>query len=239
MHDSVDTSVDTLAQAVIALAAQTTATVDCVADVVNAAADVVAAQAAQAAQDEQKQKQEQIEFRHIPGLLNYFCDQSGRIWRSTSKSIKEVKPIRNPVSGYMGINIQLPCGKWTFTSGGIHKLIAQAWYGPAPDGKPYVNHRDGNRANNIVSNLEYVSPFVNAQGNPATPPYRRSVPVYDMASDVHYRSLSAAARATRQGVRTIKAICDGERDGMFVYDEPGAIRYWLTHDESCKKGDLV
>ena len=231
MNDSVDTSVDTLAQAVIDLASTATALVDRAADVVDATADVV---------DKPSAEPEQIEFRHIPGLMNgYFCDQSGRIWRVKATSIKEIKGIRNPVSGYLGINIQLPDGRWSFTSGGLHRLVALAWLGPAPADKPYVNHRDGNRSNNRVSNLEYVSPFVNAQGNVATPAYRRAVPVYDMENDVHYRSLQTAARSTRMGIRTIKAICDGERDGMFVYDEPGAIRYWLTHNESCKKGDLV
>lgn len=229
MNDSVDTSVDTLANAVIALAAQTTALVDAVADVVDATATVV---------DKPSAEQEHIEFRHIPGLLNYFCDQSGRIWRSTPKSIKEVRPITNPVSGYQGINIQLPDGKWSFTSGGVHRLVAAAWLGQAPAGK-VVNHKNGRKDDNRVCNLEYVSPFVNAQGNPATPPHRRAVPVYDMENDVHYRSLQAAAKSTRKGIRTIQNICNGLSDGMFVYDEPGAINYWLTRTDACKKGDLI
>ena len=38
----------------------------------------------------------------------------------------------------------------------IHRLVAQA-YMPNPDGLPEVNHKDSNRTNNHVSNLEWVS----------------------------------------------------------------------------------
>lgn len=39
----------------------------------------------------------------------------------------------------------------------IHILEMNAFYGYPPYDKPEVNHIDGNRANNVLSNLEYVS----------------------------------------------------------------------------------
>lgn len=44
----------------------------------------------------------------------------------------------------------------------IHRLVAETWI-PNPESLPEVNHKDGNRLNNLVSNLEWVSRKTNAQ----------------------------------------------------------------------------
>lgn len=44
----------------------------------------------------------------------------------------------------------------------IHRLVAQT-YIPNPDNKPEVNHKDGDKTNNSLSNLEWVSKPENAQ----------------------------------------------------------------------------
>ena len=44
----------------------------------------------------------------------------------------------------------------------IHILVAQAFLGDKPDGFE-CNHKDGDKSNNLLSNLEYITPKENAR----------------------------------------------------------------------------
>lgn len=62
-------------------------------------------------------------------------------------------------SGY--ITYQLWHGG-THTNKYAHRLVAEAWLGNPKEGLE-VNHKDGNKKNNRVDNLEWVSPSCNIQ----------------------------------------------------------------------------
>lgn len=59
-----------------------------------------------------------------------------------------------------GYNICTLCKDGKVTSYTLHSLIAQTFI-PNPENKPEVNHIDGNKLNNCVNNLEWVTYYDN------------------------------------------------------------------------------
>lgn len=54
---------------------------------------------------------------------------------------------------YLYVCMTVKCKRHTKS---VHKLVTRAFLGPTPDGHQ-VNHKDGNKKNNVLNNLEYVT----------------------------------------------------------------------------------
>lgn len=57
-------------------------------------------------------------------------------------------------AGYLQVGLRTPGSRKKFY---VHRLVASAFLGGSPPGKPEVNHKDGDKTNNSVDNLEWVS----------------------------------------------------------------------------------
>lgn len=85
----------------------------------------------------------------------YAISPRGRIW---NKDKECWQPVTQNPNGYWKVLLSLN-GK---TQCLVHQLVALHFL-PNPYGHVQVNHRDGNKANNDVSNLEWVSASENIQ----------------------------------------------------------------------------
>lgn len=64
-----------------------------------------------------------------------------------------IKLSKNINSGYLECNL---CKGGETKTRPVHRLVAEAFL-PNPENKPAVNHKDGNKLNNDVNNLEWVT----------------------------------------------------------------------------------
>jgi hypothetical protein len=83
-------------------------------------------------------------------LTNYFIDTRGSVF--SEHSDQYLKPFTNP-SGYLIVDIRHNHQSFYRQ---VHRLVAEAFI-PNPNKLPTVNHIDGNKHNNRVDNLEWMS----------------------------------------------------------------------------------
>ena len=83
----------------------------------------------------------------IPWAPQYEITRDGQVWSHISnKFLKQ----HDSGTGYLKVWV---AGKHCY----VHRLICEAFNGPHPAGKEFVNHIDGDKRNNDSSNLEWVS----------------------------------------------------------------------------------
>jgi len=90
------------------------------------------------------------EFRDIPGYPGYQISNCGNVF---SRKLKRVIEAPNDEDGYKRIKLWKQMISKHYR---IHRLVATAFI-PNPEDKPQVNHKDGDKTNNNISNLEWVT----------------------------------------------------------------------------------
>lgn len=83
----------------------------------------------------------------------YLISNYGNLY--SKRSGKVIKPILQK-SGYYSISTKLGNKSTNTISIRIHRLVAKTFV-QNPENKPFVNHKDGNKLNNSVENLEWCT----------------------------------------------------------------------------------
>lgn len=95
------------------------------------------------------------EYRPIFELPWYFVSSTGSVI-SLAKGSWAVTPLKPRVDrGYKRVSGKNRDGK--IIDRWVHRLVARAWLGETVNGRRFVNHKNGDKGDNRVENLEWCS----------------------------------------------------------------------------------
>lgn len=151
----------------------------------------------------------------IPGYEGlYEASSQGRI-KSLPKNGRKEKIISQYINNRNGYCYMSLCKSGKRRTVRVHKYIILAFKGKSPDGKPQVNHIDGNKANNRIENLEYCSQSENMIHAYLTGlEKRKGRKVICLDTMQIYETISDAARNIFSGKikgEMLARVCRGER----------------------------
>ena len=93
------------------------------------------------------------ETRTIPGYSKFKVDRVGNVYNQDNRLLKH-----HNSNGYRRISLEKDNGKRSGVD--VHRLIASTFLGPIPKGM-WVNHENGDKADNRVENLKVDTPSYN------------------------------------------------------------------------------
>ena len=137
---------------------------------------------------------------------------------------REVKPIYDKSCGYLIVTL---CHEGVRKNKRVHRLIAESFI-PNPQNKAHVNHIDGNKLNNTITNLEWNTPKENTNHSIKLglhdPSRLRNSAVIQICKDsgktiAEFFSIHEAERSTGIANQNIWKVCNGKRKtaGNYVW----------------------
>ena len=112
----------------------------------------------------------------------------------------ELKQTRNPQTGYMQIGA--PRGKHLT----VHRIVAAAFI-PNPKNLPQVNHKNFDRADNRVENLEWCTNGENVRHSMRSGDNRSLTPVISLTTGARFKSEKDAAKAVGGDPANVSRSC--------------------------------
>lgn len=119
-------------------------------------------------------------------------------------------------NGYLQVGL---CKNSIYKSHKVHRLVATAFI-PNPNNLPEVNHRDENKHNNRVSNLEWCNRNYNVNYGSRTNKTKKPVTQLTKSGETlaTYESLTKVKEALKiSNISNISNVCKGKRKSAYGY----------------------
>ena len=172
-----------------------------------------------------------ISYHQVPSFLEYYISKNALlIKKSKDGAIKSIKKSQNsknnPMTNYEVVslyidNVSTPKGKKV----GVHQIMAEVFLPKIP-GKDIVNHIDGDKQNNNITNLEWCTQqenIIHAWNTGLSNSSYCELEIYQYSLDgiyvSGYKSLAEATRSTGIPSQNISKCANGLRPsaGSFIW----------------------
>ena len=154
----------------------------------------------------------------IEGFENYIICTDGTVHNKKGHNISRWKDN----VGYLQVKLSKE-GKWYYRR--VHRLVAEAFI-PNPNNLKQVNHIDGDKTNNEVSNLEWIDNKNNTQHGYDNNLYHSKhrnikIEVYDKITHQlinTYKSIRETANKLNINRKTLSRILFDDKENNYDYD---------------------
>ena len=143
-------------------------------------------------------------------ISKYQISNYGRIRTLNYDKTKTIKVLKTLISnsGYEYIILRKNGKKCTNIL--IHRLVAEAFI-PNPNCLPCVNHKDENKLNNNVNNLEWCSYSYNNSYGKMKTKEKHWKPVKCVEINKIFKNMTIASKEMNIGISHISSCCNGRR----------------------------
>ena len=156
--------------------------------------------------------------KEIEGFENYIICTDGTVHNKKGHNISRWKDN----VGYLQVKLSKK-GKWYYKW--VHRLVAEAFI-PNPNNLKQVNHIDGDKTNNEVSNLEWIDNKNNTQHGYDNNLYHSKhrnikIEVYDKITHQlinTYKSIRETANELNINRKTLSRILFDDKENNYDYD---------------------
>ena len=171
-------------------------------------------------------------WKELNDFPNYFVSNKGRVKSVNHTTIDKAGKVvfckgkilkqQNRGSIYKFVCIKNKQG--CFVCKDVHRLVAQMFI-PNPDNKPQVNHIDGNRTNNNVSNLEWVTAKENMQ-------HAFRIGLINKETQIKAHQYNARPVIMKKNGKIVKTFNSLKETGRYMKISPSSIKYVCLYSKT-------